>query len=310
MGSGKVDFLPELAIRALAGDLIGNAHPGAAMTSLSPPTHRFLDARGRRLDYAGRTLVMGILNVTPDSFSDGGRSAAVDDALANARRMVEEGADILDIGGESTRPGHTPVPADEELARVLPVLDGLQDIGVPISIDTQKAVVAEAALKRGVAIVNDIWGLMGDPEMARVAASYDAGLVIMHNRASVDESADIVAEMKAFFEQALERAARAGIGSQRISLDPGIGFGKSFEQNLKALASLRELGKLGFPLLLGTSRKSLIGKVIAATPTERLPGTIASNVIGIMAGCAIIRVHDVAAHVQAARVTEAIISAV
>jgi len=145
--------------------------------------------------------------------------------------------------------------------------------------------------------------------MARVAAAYDAGLVIMHNRASVDESVDIVADMKAFFEQALERAARAGIGAQRISLDPGIGFGKSFEQNLKALASLRELGALGFPLLLGTSRKSLIGKVIAATPTERLPGTIASNVIGIMAGCAIIRVHDVAAHVQAARVTEAIIGA-
>ena len=279
------------------------------MASLDPPTQRYLDARGRRLDYAGRTLVMGILNVTPDSFSDGGRSAALEDAVINARRMVEEGADIIDIGGESTRPGHTPVPAEEELRRVLPVIEALADLPVPISIDTQKAVVAEAALKRGAAILNDIWGLMGDPEIARVAASYEAGVVAMHNRSIVDGSVDIVADIIGFFEQSLERAARAGIRPERISLDPGIGFGKTFEQNLKALASLREFGKLGFPILLGTSRKSLIGKVIDTVPAERVPGTIASNVIGIMAGCAIIRVHDVAAHVQAARVTEAILHA-
>ena len=279
------------------------------MAALIPPTQRIFDARGRRLDYAGRTLVMGILNVTPDSFSDGGRSAALDDALANARRMVEEGADLVDIGGESTRPGHTPVPAEEEMRRVLPVVEALAGLPVPLSIDTQKAVVAEAALNKGAAIVNDIWGLMGDPEMARVAASHDAGVVAMHNRSIVDGSVDIVADMLAFFEQSLERAARAGIRPERISLDPGIGFGKTFEQNLKALASLSEIGKLGFPILLGTSRKSLIGKVIETTPADRLPGTIASNVIGILAGCAIIRVHDVAAHVQAARVTEAIIHA-
>jgi dihydropteroate synthase len=279
------------------------------MASLDPPTQRYLDARGRRLDYAGRTLVMGILNVTPDSFSDGGRSAALEDAVINARRMVEEGADIIDIGGESTRPGHTPVPAEEELRRVLPVIEALADLPVPISIDTQKAVVAEAALKRGAAILNDIWGLMGDPEIARVAASYEAGVVAMHNRSIVDGSVDIVADIIGFFEQSLERAARAGIRPERISLDPGIGFGKTFEQNLKALASLREFGKLGFPILLGTSRKSLIGRVIDTAPAERVPGTIASNVIGIMAGCAIIRVHDVAAHVQAARVTEAILHA-
>lgn len=279
------------------------------MASLDPPTQRYLDARGRRLDYAGRTLVMGILNVTPDSFSDGGRSAALDDAVINARRMVEEGADIIDIGGESTRPGHTPVPAEEELRRVLPVIEALADLPVPISIDTQKAVVAEAALKRGAAILNDIWGLMGDPEIARVAASYEAGVVAMHNRSIVDGSVDIVADIIGFFEQSLERAARAGIRPERISLDPGIGFGKTFEQNLKALASLREFGKLGFPILLGTSRKSLIGRVIDTAPAERVPGTIASNVIGIMAGCAIIRVHDIAVHVQAARVTEAILHA-
>lgn len=279
------------------------------MAALSPPTQRIFDARGRRLDYAGRTLVMGILNVTPDSFSDGGRSAALADALANARRMVAEGADIIDIGGESTRPGHTPVPVEEELRRVLPAIEALAELPVPLSIDTQKAAVAEAALKAGAAIVNDIWGLMGDPDMARVAAAHEAGVVAMHNRAVVDGSVDILADMLAFFEQALERAARAGIRPERMSLDPGIGFGKTFEQNLKALASLGEIAKLGFPVLLGTSRKSLIGKVIETTPAERLPGTIASNVIGIMAGCAMIRVHDVAAHVQAARVTEAILHA-
>jgi dihydropteroate synthase len=279
------------------------------MAALVPPTQRLLDARGRRLDYAGRTLVMGILNVTPDSFSDGGRSAALDDAVANAHRLVAEGADILDIGGESTRPGHTPVPAEEELRRVLPVVEALADVPVPLSIDTQKAAVAEAALKAGASLLNDIWGLMGDPEMARVAAAHDAGVVAMHNRANVDPEVDIVADILGFFEQALERAARAGIRPDRIALDPGIGFGKTFEQNLKALASLETFGRLGFPLLLGTSRKSLIGKVIETTPAERLPGTIASNVLGIRAGCAIIRVHDVAAHVQAARVTEAILHA-
>ena len=279
------------------------------MACLTPPTQRLFDARGRRLDYADRTLVMGILNVTPDSFSDGGRSAALSDAVANARRLVDEGADILDIGGESTRPGHTPVPAEEELRRVLPAVEALAELPVPISIDTQKASVAEAALQRGAAIVNDIWGLMGDPEMARVAAAYDAGVVAMHNRTNVDPAVDIVADIVAFFEQSLERAARAGIRPERMSLDPGIGFGKTFEQNLRALSALGEFVQLGFPILLGTSRKSLIGKVIETTPAERLPGTIASNVLGIAAGCAIIRVHDVAAHVQAARVTEAILHA-
>ncbi|MGA0561165.1 dihydropteroate synthase [Ancylobacter sp. VNQ12] len=279
------------------------------MAALTPPPQRIFDARGRQLDYAERTLVMGILNITPDSFSDGGRSAALADALTHARRMVEEGANIIDIGGESTRPGHTPVPVEEELRRVLPAIEALAGLPVPLSIDTQKAAVAEAALAKGVSILNDIWGLMGDPDMARVAAAHDAGVVAMHNRSVVDGSVDILADMIAFFEQALERAARAGIRSDRICLDPGIGFGKTFEQNLKALASLGEIAKLGFPVLLGTSRKSLIGKVIETTPAERLPGTIASNVIGIMAGCAMIRVHDVAAHVQAARVTEAILHA-
>ena len=268
---------------------------------------RTLLARGRAIPLGPRTLVMGILNVTPDSFSDGGRSAAPEDALANARRLVAEGADMLDIGGESTRPGHTPVPAEDEWARIAPVVGPLAaEAGVPISVDTYKAEVARRALAAGAAIVNDVWGFARDPDMARVVADHDAAAVVMHNRESVDESLDIIADMLGFFERALDTADRAGLPRDRIVLDPGIGFGKTFPQNLSAVRRLDELRVLGLPLLLGTSRKSLIGKVIDTTPAERLPGTIASNVIGIMAGVEIIRVHDVAAHVQAARVAEAI----
>nr|WP_245504758.1 dihydropteroate synthase [Aquabacter spiritensis] len=250
---------------------------------------------------------MGILNVTPDSFSDGGQSAALPDALAHARRMAAEGADILDVGGESTRPGHTPVTFEEEWARVGPVLDALsREDTPPISIDTFKAETARRAVVAGAVIVNDVWGFSRDPDMARVVADTGAAAVLMHNRETVDPTADIVADMVAFFETALERAARAGVRRERLVLDPGIGFGKSFEQNLTAIRRLADLRRFGLPLLLGTSRKSLIGKVVAAAPSERLPGTIASNVIGVMAGVEIVRVHDVAAHIQAVRVAEAI----
>lgn len=268
---------------------------------------RTLLARDRAIPLGPRTLIMGILNVTPDSFSDGGRSAQVDDALVNARRMVEDGADILDIGGESTRPGHTPVPADEEWARIAPVLEALApEIAVPVSVDTYKASVADKALKAGAHIVNDIWGFAYDPDMARVVADHGAAAIIMHNRAQVDEGLDIIADMLDFFARALDKADAAGVSRDRLVLDPGVGFGKTFPQNLAAVRRLGELRVLGLPLLLGTSRKSLIGKVIDTTPAQRLPGTIASNVIGIMAGVEIIRVHDVAEHVQAARVAEAI----
>ncbi len=271
---------------------------------------RTLDARGRLMPLGTRTLIMGIVNVTPDSFSDGGVSAAPQDARANAQRLVAEGADILDIGGESTRPGHTPISADEEWARLEPILAGLvEELGVPISIDTYKAQVARRALSAGVAIVNDIWGFSRDPDMASVVSDSRAAAVLMHNRETIDPSLDIIAEMSGFFERALETATRAGIPLDRLVLDPGIGFGKTFEQNLAAIARIGELRQFGLPLLLGTSRKSLIGKVIETLPTERLPGTIASNVIGILAGVEIIRVHDVAAHVQATRVTQAILAA-
>ncbi|MDI4663250.1 dihydropteroate synthase [Xanthobacter autotrophicus] len=250
---------------------------------------------------------MGILNVTPDSFSDGGASAAPADALATARRLVAEGADMLDVGGESTRPGHTPVEAEDEWARIAPVIAPLAaETGLPISVDTYKAYVARRALAAGAVIVNDVWGFSRDPDMAKVVADHDAAAVVMHNRTEVDETLDIVADMLDFFEKALDMADRAGVKRERLVLDPGIGFGKSFPQNLAAVRRLGELRVLDLPILLGTSRKSLIGKVIETTPAERLPGTIASNVIGIMAGVEIIRVHDVAAHVQAARVAEAI----
>ncbi|GGF73088.1 hypothetical protein GCM10007301_36130 [Azorhizobium oxalatiphilum] len=276
------------------------------MNTTSPAT-RILDVRGRPLPLGARTLIMGILNVTPDSFSDGGISAAPKSARDTARRLVAEGADIIDVGGESTRPGYTMISDDEEWARLAPVLDGLgAELGVTVSVDTYKSGVARRALEAGVGIINDIWGFAHDPDMARAVADYDAAVVLMHNRDAIDPAIDIMADMIAFFERALETADKAGIPKDRIVLDPGVGFGKTFEQNLASVARLRELRVLGLPLLLGTSRKSMIGKVVATEPQERLPGTIASNVIGMMEGVEIIRVHDVAEHVQAARVTEAI----
>lgn len=275
------------------------------------PPEKTLLACGRPIALGPRTLVMGILNITPDSFSDGGRSARPDDALANARRFAAEGADILDVGGESTRPGHTPVEAEEEWARIAPVIERLRaEITIPVSVDTSKASVASRALKAGAVIVNDVWGFARDPDMAQVVADFGAAAVVMHNRAEVDERLDIIADMLAFFERTLERADKAGVPRERLVLDPGIGFGKTFPQNLAAIRRIDELRVLGLPLLLGTSRKSLISKVIQCEPSERLPGTIASNVVGVMAGVEIVRVHDVAAHVQALRVAEAIRDAV
>ncbi|WP_127089944.1 dihydropteroate synthase [Aquabacter cavernae] len=279
-----------------------------SLAPFTPPPARLLKARGHVLTLGPRTLVMGVLNVTPDSFSDGGRSAAPEDALANAQAMIAEGADILDVGGESTRPGHTPLSADEEWARIAPVLSGLAalETAPPVSVDTFKAEVARRALAAGAAIVNDIWGFARDPDMARATADFDAAAVVMHNRETLDPAIDIVADMIAFFERALERAAAAGLAAERIVLDPGIGFGKTPEQNLTALRRMGELRVLGLPILLGTSRKSFIGRIHPSTPTERLPGTLASHALGILCGAEIVRAHDVAAHVQAVRVLDAI----
>jgi dihydropteroate synthase len=270
---------------------------------LDPSPPRFLDARGLSIPLGNRTLIMGIINVTPDSFFPGSQFPAAKAATDAALRQVAQGADILDFGGESTRPGHTPVGEEEERARVIPVVQAIAgQTAVPVSIDTYKARVAEAALAAGARIVNDIWGLSREPEIANVAAAHNAAVVIMHNRETIDGSLDIIEEFKRFFGIAVERAKRAGIRDNQIVLDPGIGFGKSFEQNLAAIGRLGELVRFGFPVLLGVSRKSFIGKLFPSEAAERLPGTIAANTIGMMAGAAIVRVHDVAEHAQAIRI--------
>lgn len=266
-------------------------------------------ARGiaRLADLGRRTLVMGILNATPDSFSDGGRFADVERALAQAGRMIGEGADIIDIGGESTRPGHEPVPGEIERGRVVPVIERLAETSpVPISIDSHKATTVAAALAAGATIVNDVWGLSRDPDMARVAAEFTAPLIVMHNREAPDAAIDTIADQLDFFRRAIDTALAAGVREEDVIVDPGIGFGKTFEQNVETLARLAELTVLGRPILVGTSRKSMIGRILDLPPDERLFGTLATNVAGILSGAAIVRVHDVRPHVEAGRVVDAI----
>jgi dihydropteroate synthase len=264
-----------------------------------------------RLLARGRPLVMGVLNVTPDSFSDGGHFLDPGAAIEQARRMVAEGADILDIGAESTRPygGAVDVPLEDELRRLEPVLPAVVALGVPVSIDTIKPKVAAAALVAGAAIVNDVWGLQRDPEMARLAAEHAVPIVIMHNRAAADPAIDIMTDIMAFLTRSLAIAERAGIARERIVLDPGIGFGKTPEQSLIAIARLGELRSFGLPLLLGASRKRFIDKVSPAPPDRRVGGSIAAHLAAVAAGAAIIRAHDVAETVQALRVAAAIRSA-
>ena len=255
-----------------------------------------------------RPLVMGILNITPDSFSDGGRFIDPDAALAQARRLQAEGADILDIGAESTRPyiGARPVSPDDELARLAPVLRPVIELGLPVSVDTMKAKVAAWALEQGAAMLNDVWGLQRDPDMARVAAAHGAPVVVMHNRETADPALDIMADVRASFERSLKIAAKAWIARKHIVLDPGIGFGKTPEQSLTVLARLGELRSFGLPLLVGLSRKRFINAVSPSKPGERLGGSIAGNVLAVLAGVDIVRVHDVAETVQALRVAAAI----
>ena len=264
-----------------------------------------------RLLSLGRPIVMGVLNVTPDSFSDGGRFLDPVTAIDQARRMAAEGADILDIGAESTRPygGMTAVTAEEEMRRLAPVLPAVVALGTPVSIDTMKAEVAAWALGCGAAIVNDVWGLQRDSDLARVVAEHTVPVVIMHNREAADPAIDIMADIAAFFARSLEIAARAGIARENIVLDPGIGFGKTPEQSLIAIARLGELASFGLPLLLGASRKRFIDKVSPAPPDQRLGGSIAAHLFGVASGAAIIRAHDVAETVQALRINAAIRSA-
>jgi len=251
--------------------------------------------------------VMGVLNLTPDSFSDGGQFTAPDRALAQARRMIAEGADIIDIGAESTRPyGSEPISAEEELQRLQPVLPDVVALGIPVSIDSMKSAVVAWALDQGAAIANDVWGLQRDSGMAGLVAARGAPVIIMHNRDSADPAVDIMQDIVDFFARSLDIAAEAGISPDKIVLDPGIGFGKTPEQSMTALARLAELQSFGFPLLVGASRKRFISTVTPSEPHQRLGGSIAAHLLAAQNGARIIRAHDIAETVQALRVTAAI----
>jgi dihydropteroate synthase len=256
-------------------------------------------------------LVMGILNVTPDSFSDGGQHNLIDNAVAHARLMISEGADIIDIGGESTRPGSSPVGVQEELDRVMPVIDALVAAGIdaPISIDTYKPLVADQAIQAGAAIINDVHGLQGAPEMAEVAALHKVPVIAMHWQKDRDRTTPLLDDIARYFHATIARAEQAGISHDRLILDPGFGFGKTLAENYAVLQQLAGIGQAfsqhAFPLLVGTSRKSMIGKLLDNQPEERLAGTIATNVIGYINGGHIFRVHDVRAVSDALRVAQA-----
>jgi dihydropteroate synthase len=258
-----------------------------------------------------RTFVMGILNVTPDSFSGDGLIRADDPVAAavdQARRMVDEGADVLDVGGESTRPGHAPVDAAEEIGRVVPILAALRSAlpATPLSIDTTKVVVAEAAIAAGANLLNDVWGTGPDSAMATLAAAHGMPLIVMHNRAEARYD-DVVREVVDDLAAALDRADRAGVPAESLIVDPGIGFGKTADHNVTLLHGLGALRALGRPILLGTSRKSTIGRILDLPPEDRLEGTLATTALGIGAGVDIVRVHDVGANVRAARVADAVV---
>jgi dihydropteroate synthase len=252
-------------------------------------------------------LVMGVLNITPDSFSDGGRFLAPESALAQARRMVADGADIIDIGAESTRPyGSQAISADEEIRRLQPILADVISLGIPVSIDSMKSAVAAWALDHGAAIANDVWGLQRDPNMARLIAERRCPVVIMHNRDRADPDIDIMEDIGEFLSRSVEIATKAGISREHIALDPGIGFGKTQEQSMTVLARLEQINTFGLPLLVGASRKRFITTVSPSEPDQRLGGSIAAHLIAAKAGARIIRTHDVWETVQALRVATAI----
>src|SRR5215469_109400 len=262
----------------------------------APPLHPVL----RQLLSRPTPVVMGVLNVTPDSFSDGGKFLAPDQALAQARRLIADGADIIDVGAESTRPygGAQPVSAEMELRRLQPVLAEIVALGIPVSIDSMKAEVVAWALDHGAAIANDVWGLQRDDEMAAVIAARNAPVIAMHNRDRADPTIDIMSDIAGFFARSLDIAARAGLARENIVLDPGIGFGKTQEQSLIVLARLDELKSFGLPVLVGPSRKVFIASVSPSEPQQRLGGSIAAHLAAFRRGAGIIRTHDVAETVQ------------
>lgn len=262
-----------------------------------------------QVDVGKRTLIMGIVNTTPDSFSDGGTSYTLEDALQKIERMIEAGVDIIDIGGESTRPGAEKVDVDEELRRVVPLVEAIQKRGwsIPISIDTYKSEVARQALEAGAHIINDVWGMLEDPRIAEVAAHYSCPLIITHNRKSIAPYADVAAEVMAELMAQVEVARAAGVRDEHIILDPGICFAKQLEDNLVMMKHLHKLVALGYPVLLGTSRKSMIQKTLSLPADEVLPGTLATLVLGVAQGCHIMRVHDVVDAKKAVQMADAIV---
>lgn len=270
-------------------------------------TYAFAD--GVKLELGSRTLIMGILNTTPDSFSDGGRYNNVESAVRHARELADEGADIIDIGGESTRPGFAAVPLEEELNRVLPVIRAIREAlpAMPLSIDTYKAETARQALAAGAHIINDIWGLKSDPQMAEVAAACNCPVIISHNRRDreyTDLAADVIADLR----ESVAIARAAGVKDDNVWLDPGIGFAKTYEDNLAMMNQLYKLTAVGYPILLGTSRKKFIRDTLGLeTPQETVFGTAATTALGVAQGCQLVRVHDVRGNRETARMTDAVV---
>lgn len=260
---------------------------------------------GTRFEWGARTYVMGIVNVTPDSFSGDGIGQDSDVAVEQGLRMVREGADMIDVGGESTRPGHVPVTAEEEISRTRSVVARLaREAGVPVSIDTYKLAVAEAAVTAGATVINDVWGLVRAPEIAKLAAQQGCAVVVMHNQEGTVYAGDLMDEIKRFLRESVRRALAAGVPSEKVIVDPGIGFGKTAEHNWEVLQRLGELKDLGQPILIGTSRKSFLGKLLDLPVTDRLEGTMATVVAAALRGADIVRVHDVLQMTRAVRVAD------
>lgn len=261
----------------------------------------------REFQNAGRTYIMGILNATPDSFSDGGKWTDRDKALRHVEKMIAEGADIIDVGGESTRPGYTQLSDGEEIARVIPIIESIKaNFDVPVSLDTYKSQVASAGIQAGVDLINDIWGLRYDNKIASVIAGSGLPCCLMHNRDNTDYS-NFMQDVAADLAETIQIAERAGIADDKIILDPGVGFAKTYEQNLEVLNCLEELHMFGCPILLGCSRKSVIGLTLDLPAQERLEGTLVTTVMAVMKGCSFVRVHDVKENVRAVKMAEAIL---
>lgn len=277
---------------------------GLSVDTLRVSPYHLLKVRDKVLDYREKTVIMGILNVTPDSFSDGGRFNRIGRAVEHVAEMERDGADIVDVGGESTRPGYTPISVEEEAGRVVPMIRAIRmRTDIPISIDTYKAETARRALDAGADIINDVWGAKADPDMAKVAAEYGAPIVLMHNRHNTQYD-NIIEDMKEDLRVSIRLALDAGVAPEKIILDPGIGFAKDYEQNLIVMNHLEDFHELGYPILLGTSRKGFIGKTLNVTVDHRVEGTGATVCLGIAKGCQIMRIHDVLPMVRMAKMMD------